>query len=143
LIGHLVEMAQLMQEHLDGHEATTVVNRDHFGTVSLFRVYPHGVDTFTLPEKEFTDPKYRESLLKHNEYNRKIYELVHEEALAGRGVMLSLTDCYRQTRYGEPNVALKSYILSPFVDEEHVETVVRKVLQAREKLREKGDDPPK
>ncbi len=134
VLGHLVEMAQLMQEHLDGHEATTVVNRDHFGTVSLFRVYPPGVDTFTIPEKEFTDPEYRASLLRHNEYNRQIYALVHDEAMAGRGVLLSLTDCYRQTSYGEPILALKSYILSPFVDEEHIEAVVRKVLEAREKL---------
>ena len=77
---------------------------------------------------------FRESLLKHNEYNRQIGAYVHAEALAGRGVMLSLTDCYRHTTYGEPIVALKSYILSPFVDEEHVEAVVRKVLEARERI---------
>ena len=52
----------------------------------------------------------------------------------GRGVMISQTDCYRLTDYGEPVVALKSYILSPFVDEENVEAVVRKVLEARERI---------
>jgi hypothetical protein len=67
----------------------------------------------------------------YNEYNRRVFRYVHDEALAGRGVMISLTDCYRHTSYGEPIVALKSYILSPFVDEEHVEAVVRKVLEAR------------
>jgi glutamate/tyrosine decarboxylase-like PLP-dependent enzyme len=134
LLGHMVEMAHLLQENLDGHEATTVVNRDHFGTVTLFRVYPPGIDTFTVPEEEFTNPAYRDSLLKHNDYNRQVAAYVHNEALAGRGVMLSLTDCYRHTTYGEPIVALKSYILSPFVDEEHIEAVVRKVLEAREKL---------
>jgi glutamate/tyrosine decarboxylase-like PLP-dependent enzyme len=133
-LGHLVEMAQLLREHLDGHEFTTVVNRENFGTVTLFRVYPPGVDTFTLPRHEFNDPAYRESLHKHNEYNRRVFQYVHEEALAGRGVMISLTDCYRPTPYGEPIVALKSYILSPFVDEENVEVVVRKVLEARERV---------
>src|SRR5262249_6369759 len=39
-LGHLVEMAQLLREHLEGHESTTVLNRDNFGTVTLFRVYP-------------------------------------------------------------------------------------------------------
>ena len=48
--------------------------------------------------------------------------------------MLSLTDCYRHTSYGEPIVGLKSFILSPFVDEEHVQIVVDKVLEAREKV---------
>jgi glutamate/tyrosine decarboxylase-like PLP-dependent enzyme len=135
-LGHLVEMAQLLREHLDGHEFTTVVNRDNFGPVILFRAYPDGVDTFTLPEREFKDPAFRESLRKHNEYNRRIFKYVHDEALAGRGVMISLTDCYRETTYGEPIVALKSYILSPFVDEENVEVVVQKVLEARERVGE-------
>ena len=43
-----------------------------------------------------------------------------------------MTGCYRATDYGEPIVALKSYILSPFIDEEHIEFLVRNVLAARE-----------
>jgi glutamate/tyrosine decarboxylase-like PLP-dependent enzyme len=137
-LGHIIEMAQLLREHLDGHEATTVLNRDNFGTVTLFRVYPPGVDTFEIMRKELHDPAYRDSLLRHNDYNRRISEYVHAEAMAGRGVMISLTDCYRQTAYGEPVVGLKSFILSPFVDEEHVEVVVRKVLEAREHIEKEG-----
>lgn len=133
LIGHVVEMTQLLREYLEGHEATLVLNRENFGTVTLFRVYPEGVDTFAV-RQEFEDPAQRETLLRHNEYNRRIAQYVHDEALAGRGVMISLTDCYRHTSYGEPIVALKSYILSPFVDEENVEVVFRKVAEAREKV---------
>jgi glutamate/tyrosine decarboxylase-like PLP-dependent enzyme len=133
IVGHIVEMAQLLREHLEGHEATTVLNRDNFGTVTLFRAYPDGVDTFAIKQQEEV-PDSREVLLRYNEYNRRIARYVHEEALAGRGVLISLTDCYRRTKYGEPIVALKSYILSPFVDEEHVEAVVQKVLEARERI---------
>jgi glutamate/tyrosine decarboxylase-like PLP-dependent enzyme len=133
-IGHLVEMAQLLREDLDGHEATSVLNRENFGTVTVFRVYPPGVDTFTIKQQEMQDPDFAQTLAKHNEYNRRVSRYVHDEALAGRGVMLSLTDCYRQTAYGAPVVGLKSFILSPFVDEEHVEMVVRKVLEARAKV---------
>jgi glutamate/tyrosine decarboxylase-like PLP-dependent enzyme len=131
-LGHMVEMAQLLREHLEGHEATTVLNRDNFGTVTVFRVYPPGVDTFAVKQHEYDDPAHAGDLRRHNEYNRRVAAYVHAEALAGRGVMISLTDCYRHTRYGEPVVGLKSFILSPFVDEEHVEAVVRKVLEARE-----------
>ncbi len=46
-----------------------------------------------------------------------------------------MTDCYRHTDYGEPMVALKSFILSPFADEEHVELLVTRLLEAREKVR--------
>ncbi|MCS7046547.1 MAG: pyridoxal-dependent decarboxylase, partial [Gemmataceae bacterium] len=133
-LGHLVEMAQLLREHLDGHAATTVLNRENFGTVTIFRVYPPGVDTFAIKQLEFENPAWRDTLLKHNDFNRRVFHFLRDEALAGRGVMLSLTDCYRQTSYGEPIVGLKSFILSPFVDEEHVQTVVEKVLEARERI---------
>jgi len=134
IIGHIVEMAQLLREHLESHACTTVLNRDNFGPVTLFRAYPDGIDTFKIKEKEIQDPACREMLLEHNEYNRKIYDFVHQEGMAGRGVLLSLTDCYRKTDYGEPIVALKSFILSPFVDKENVEMVVKKVLEARDLL---------
>jgi len=133
-LGHMVEMTQLLREHLEGHEATTVLNRDNFGTVTVFRVYPPGVDTFTIKQQEFEEPAYRDLLRRHNDYNRRIFQYIHEEALAGRGVMLSLTDCYRRTAYGEPIVGLKSFIMSPFVDQVHVETVVQKILEARERV---------
>ena len=134
LLGHLIEMAHLLREHLDGHEATTVLNRQNFGPVTLFRVYPDGIDTFTVQDREFKDPARKDDLLRHNEYNRRVAAYVHEEALAGRGVMISLTECYRQTDYGEPIVALKSYILSPFVDVASVEVLVEKILEARRKV---------
>ena len=134
ILGHLVEMTQLLREHLEGHEGTTVLNRDNFGTVTVFRAYPVGVDTFSIKREEFEDLANRESLLTHNAYNSEIFQYVHSEAMEGRGVVISTTDCYRHTMYGEPIVGLKSYILSPFVDETDVETVVAKVLEAREKL---------
>jgi glutamate/tyrosine decarboxylase-like PLP-dependent enzyme len=52
-LGHMVEMAQLLREHLDGHEGTTVLNRDNFGTVTLFGPQPrqlrHGDSLPRLP----------------------------------------------------------------------------------------------
>jgi glutamate/tyrosine decarboxylase-like PLP-dependent enzyme len=133
-LGHMVEMTQLLREHLDGHEYTSVLNRDNFGTVTLFRAYPDGVDTFTIKEQEFGNLEYRDLLLRHNEFNRRIFGYVHEAALKGQGVLISLTDCYRYTSYGEPIVALKAYILSPFVDERNIEDLVQKVLEAREQV---------
>lgn len=134
IIGHIVEMAHLLREHLEGHACTTVLNRDNFGTVTVFRAYPAGIDTFRIKEKEIHDKTHRDLLLAHNEYNRQVFHYVHAEAMAGRGAVLSLTDCYRYTDYGEPIVALKSFILSPFVDEGIIEVIVKKVLEAREKI---------
>ena len=134
ILGYIVEMAQLLREHLEGHEGTTVLNRENFGTVTLFRTYPAGVDTFSIKRQEFNDAAYREVLLSNNDYNRAVFQYVHSEAMAGRGAVISTTECYRRTTYQEPIFALKSYILSPFVDEGDIEAVVAKVLEAREKI---------
>jgi L-2,4-diaminobutyrate decarboxylase len=134
LLGHLVTMAEELREHLEGHSSTTVLNGDNFGPVTLFRVYPDNVDTFSMPKLERTDPSCREALLAHNEYNRRIFELIQADALHGQGVVLSLTDCYRATDYGEPINALKSYILSPFSDDQHVTAVLESIWKARREL---------
>ncbi len=132
LLGHLVTMAESLAEHLEGHAATTVLNSENFGPVTLFRVYPSEIDTFTISKREMTDPTARGIVQKNNEYNRRIFAEIQAEALQGRGVILSLTDCYRKTDYGEPVVALKSYIMSPFSDEEYVAAVLESVRKARE-----------
>lgn len=134
LLGHLVTMAETLREHLEGHAATTVVNRGNFGPVTLFRVYPDGVDTFGVLQREQSDPHYREQLRAHNDYNRRIFQLVQAEALQGRGAVLSLTECYRETDYGEPMVALKSYILSPFSEEKYIDAVLESLWKARAEI---------
>lgn len=131
LLGHLVTMSESLAEHLEGHAATTVLNSENFGPVTLFRVYPDDVDTFTVSKREMADPAFRDTLEKYNDYNRRIFAEIQAEALQGRGVVISLTDCYRETDYGAPVVALKSYIMSPFSDEKYVEAVLESVWRAR------------
>jgi L-2,4-diaminobutyrate decarboxylase len=131
LLGHIVTMAEALREHLEGHASTTVLNGDNFGPVTLFRVYPDGVDTFSMPAQERTDPAKRETLRAHNAYNRQIFERIQADALEGRGVVISMTDCYRESDYGEPIVALKSYIVSPFSEDAHVGAVLESIWQAR------------
>ena len=101
ILGHIVEMAQLLREHLEGHEGTTVLNRDNFGTVTLFRTYPIGVDTFLIKRQEFEDAGYRESLLSHNDYNRRIFQ---GRAVGGDGGP-AVYSSPPLTAIGEPNTA--------------------------------------
>jgi len=132
LLGHLVTMSETLAEHLEGHASTHVLNGENFGPVTLFRVYPPGVDTFSVPDQEHSNPEFRKSLLAHNDYNRRIFDEIQSEALQGRGIVISLTECYRETDYGEPVVALKSYIMSPFSDEKYVDAVLDSISRARE-----------
>ena len=139
VLGHLVEKAESLREHLEGHQSTVVLNDDGVGTVTVFRVYPDGVDTWSIKERERTDPAAREELLRHNDYNRRLFRYLYERAMQGQGVHVSMTDCYRETDYGEPVVGLKSFILSPFIDERNVRHLVDDVLAARHAIRGDGD----
>jgi glutamate/tyrosine decarboxylase-like PLP-dependent enzyme len=131
LLGHAVEMAEVLRELIESHPNLTVLNGENMGPVTLFRAYPDDVDTFSVKEKERSQESYRERVLAHNQYNRRIFQRVHAEALAGKGVAISLTNCYRQTDFGDPIVALKSYVLSPFADENRMRSIVSHVVAAR------------
>src|SRR5690606_11785838 len=96
-----------------------------------FRAYPDGVDTWSIKEREAHDPAAREELRRHNEYQRKIFEYLYDEAMRGDGILISMTGNYRSSDFGDPIAALKSYCLSPFIRESDVELLVDKVLEAR------------
>lgn len=132
LIGHAVEMAELLREQIGARPELSVMNDRNFGPVTLFRAYPQGTDTFQVKERERHDPAFLEQLRANNDLNRRIYERVHAEAMAGRGVALGYTDRYRTADSGEPISALKSYVLSPFADEGRMLSVITHVLEARE-----------
>jgi len=132
LLGHAVEMSEVLRERIESNPHLTVLNHQNVGPVTLFRAYPDNVNTFTVPQREQHDAGYRDRLHIYNDYNRRIFARVQAEALSGNGVVISLTSCYRQTDYGEPIVALKSYVLSPFSDESRMESVIAHVLQARQ-----------
>ena len=130
LIGHSVEMAEVLRELIISRPELTILNEDNFGPVTLFRAYPPGIDTFRVKERELNDADYVPELRRHNELNRRIFQRVAAEALAGRGVAIGFTDNYRTSVTGEPICALKSYVLSPFADEEQMHAVVQHVLDA-------------
>ncbi len=130
LLGHLVEMAEQLRESLQVHPNITCVNTYNHGSVTLFRVYPDGVDAESMYQNEMHNPEYAASLEKNNELNRKIQQYVYKEALEGRGATLSLTENYRSSDYGKPMVAIKSYIMSPFCTPETVQAIPAKILEA-------------
>lgn len=138
IIGHLVHMTQFMREYLHSQRSVVVLNRDNVGTVSIFRVYPQASDAFRLRDKEVKDESYRESVVATNKFNRELFDWLHKEAISGHGSVLSITDCYQTTSYGEPILGLKSYIISPFIEESVVELVSKKVADAQKHLSEKG-----
>jgi len=138
LIGHVVEMAGMLRERLETYPFIEVLNDFNYGPVTLFRVYPEGLEAKEAFQREVSDPAYQEELVAHNEYNRRIFQMVHDRAMQGEGVLLSWTTAYRHADYegeeGPPIAALKSFILSPWTDLAAVDMVARQVVEAREQL---------
>ena len=57
LLGHAVEMAEVLRELIESHPNLTVLNGDNVGPVTLFRAYPDGVDTFSVKELRAQRPE--------------------------------------------------------------------------------------
>jgi glutamate/tyrosine decarboxylase-like PLP-dependent enzyme len=135
LLGHVVEMAERLREQFEQAPAIDVLNDYNHGPVILFRVYPPGTDAAEATRQEMSEAAAVGELRAHNDYCRQVFARVHQEVLSGRGVNIGLTDRYRCTEYGEPMVALKSFIMSPFIDEEAVDLVIERVQAAQQALR--------
>ena len=128
LIGHIVEMAEMLRERLENRPFIQVLNDYNYGPVTLFRVYPEEVDAESAFERELNDPHYSAQLEQHNAYNQQIAQIIHQ-----RAVLLSWTSAYRYAGYpnGLAIGALKSFIMSPWTDLKAVDTVVQQILEAR------------
>lgn len=129
LLSHPVEMANILRERLREEEATAVLNRYNHGAVTLFRIYPQGLDANEQYERESLDPAYADDVEKHNEFNRRVYFKIREESRQGRCAALSFTDSYRTSPGGPPIAALKSFIMTPFVTRETVGQLMDMVLK--------------
>lgn len=132
LIGHDVEMAQALRQEIDLQPEMAVLNGENDGPVTLFRIYPPGTEKATAAAREMTDAAYQTEAEQINEFNRAVFRRAWAEATSGRGIAISLTDCYRHSEFGTPIAALKSYLLSPFADAPQMRDLVSQVLAARD-----------
>ena len=133
LIGHTVEMAEMLRERLEKHTCIQVLNDYNYGPVTLFRVYPKDVDAEEALYRELNDPDYRSQLLEHNDYNLQLFDLIYKRVMQGEGVLLSRTTAYRHANYPDaPAVAaMKSFIMSPWTDLKAIDSVVNQVMEIR------------
>lgn len=139
MIGHVVEMAEMLREKLEGYPFVKVLNDYNYGPVTLIRLYPDGCDGPATYQRELHEPAYGDRVIETNRFNHRIYELIHARAMRGEGVLLSWTDCYRHTSEGQPVAAIKSFIMNPWSDLSAVETVCRQLLEARQEVIAAGD----
>ena len=86
LLGHAVEMAEVLRELIESHPNLTVLNGENVGPGDAVPRLSRWRRHLRVKERERSDRDYRTQLLAHNDYNRRIFERVHGEALGGHGV---------------------------------------------------------
>jgi L-2,4-diaminobutyrate decarboxylase len=111
-----------------------VLNDSNHGMVTLFRVYPKGVSAERAYHEETTQSDKMDQLRTHNDYNRRVFEALRRQVQRGEGMNLGMTDQYRRTPFGTQIVALKSFVMSPFVDEAAMDRLMACVEQARDEV---------
>jgi len=132
LLGHLVTMSEVLRRRLDEHPAMCQVNDYNYGPVTLFRVYPDGIDAKAVFYDELNSTQAAESLQRSNAYNQKVFDELHRQMEQENGFALSLTSHYRTAACGKPVLALKSFPMSPFVEEQHMQGLINCIEKARQ-----------
>ncbi|MFO0756492.1 MAG: pyridoxal-dependent decarboxylase [Byssovorax sp.] len=138
LLGHAVSMAERLRLRLEAIGEVVILNDYNHGPVTLFRVYPKGVDAERAYREETSDLGKREALLAHNEHNRTVLRALLARADAEGGVYLGQTERYRTTPHGDPILALKSYVLTPFATEAVMDSVAERLVAAAEQVASAG-----
>ncbi|KAG2387148.1 hypothetical protein C9374_001480 [Naegleria lovaniensis] len=125
MIAHLVKVQHALRTALSEFENICIVNDLDNGFVTLFRVYPEGINAQEQYAKEFeeSDPNV---VNRSNEYQKHIANVLHLKRIEQDGPALSYTRCFRKNKHGHLLSAIKAFPMSPFCTEEIIRDYVVK-----------------
>ncbi|WP_340819516.1 pyridoxal-dependent decarboxylase [Methanolobus sp. WCC4] len=135
LIVHLITAADYLRDMMDDCQDIELLNRHNPAFVTDFRIYPHtkfDTDGNPLFQKEMRDETKEEFTEKVNSYNQRIAQHMITTAQKEGTAMISYTDNYKTTGDCRTIVALKSYPMSPFIEKEHMDEMLRQIYRAKE-----------
>lgn len=147
ILGGILEVRYYMDSIIGKHPEMVMADPDNTGFISLFRVYPQGVDAQSQFEKELTDKKYRADLIKYNELTEAIGEKLFDWYLSGKKVNgkftphMAYSTGFRNADYNKDGsdsqaviYALKAYPMNVFVTPEVMKHTLDCVLAARDEV---------
>ena len=86
ILGGILETKYYLYDLLNTHPDMVCVNPDDSGLITLFRVYPKGIDAKAQFHKELNEPKSRDDLLKHNKLTKAVGDKLFEWFRAGKKI---------------------------------------------------------
>ena len=147
ILGGILETKYYLYDLLDTQPDLVCVNPQDSGLVTLFRVYPTGVDAKDQFDKELADPAFRSDLLKHNRLTEAVGDKLFEWFRAGKKLdghytpYMSFTTGFRNASYNQDGTdaeavvyALKSFPMNVFVTPKTMQWVLRCVQAARDEV---------
>ncbi|MBH8563788.1 hypothetical protein I8748_16585 [Nostoc sp. CENA67] len=158
VLGGILEIQQYLREKIAQQATTVCVNSYDYGFVTLFRVYPPGVDAEDQYEKELRQDSSLEELKQNNLLQQKVADKLwewfrdgnkHGEHGENYGPYTSYTSGFRPTEYNRDQenkeaviYALKSYPMNVNIDAEAMDNLLTLVLAARDEVWNSQPQPP-
>ncbi|KAF0976316.1 hypothetical protein FDP41_004622 [Naegleria fowleri] len=127
MIAHLVSVQHALRTALSEFENIVIVNDLDNGFVTLFRVYPEGINAKEQYKKEFEESDAT-VVNKSNDYQKHIANILHLKRIEEDGPALSYTRNFRKNKHGLALSAIKAFPMSPFCTEELIRDYVVKYI---------------
>lgn len=147
ILGGILEMQQYLRSLIEQESTMVCVNAEDHCLVTLYRVYPKGIDAKDQYQKELIDPAYKDALMKNNKLQTSIGERLwawYRDGEQHHGhycPYLNYSTGFRPTLYNRAEsdqdamiFALKSFPMNVNIDQESMKLVVKMSLAARDDL---------
>ncbi|MGL4293244.1 MAG: pyridoxal phosphate-dependent decarboxylase family protein [Bacteroidales bacterium] len=147
ILGGILEVRYFMDSLVNAQPEMSMADPDNSGFISLFRIYPKGVDGKAQFQKELNDPAHRADLIKYNNFTEAIGEKLFNWYISGKQINgkytphMAYSTGFRNASWNEDGkdpeaciYALKSYPMNVFVTPEIMKHTIDCVLAARDEV---------
>lgn len=145
VIGGILENKYYLYDLIEEQSDMVCVNEDDTGLITLFRIYPKGVDAKAQFKRELTDSSKRAELVRHNKLTKAVGDKLFEWFRAGKKIdgkytpYTSFTTGFRNTDYNaegtDPDAvifAIKSFPMNVYITPEIMQWLLTCVRSARD-----------
>jgi glutamate/tyrosine decarboxylase-like PLP-dependent enzyme len=147
ILGGILETKYYLYDLIETKQDMVCANPEDTGLITLYRVYPKGVDAKAQFKKELTEKSSRADLIKHNKLTRDIGDKLYEWYRAGHKIegkftpYMSFSTGFRNAEYNQDGTdadaviyAIKTFPMNVFVTPEIMQWALHCVQLARDEV---------
>ncbi len=147
VLGGILEVREYMDSLVNDQPEMVMTDPNNTGFISLFRVYPKGVDAKAQFEKELNNVSHRDDLIKYNNFTEAIGEKLFDWYINGKKINgkftphMAYSTGFRTAAWNEEGkdaegfvYSLKTYPMNVFVTPEVMKHTIDCILAARDEV---------